>query len=103
MPTVRYYRRMAVQIAGIAAMTLVAVMVLRPKPVAETRPPDLAVLAELWEDSEMLSQRIPSWAMLPELSMQAEINRLSHDARQAAAFLLNCVPGHLPEELENGL
>ena len=98
----RYWRQAAFGTAA-AAIVLAAVMVfMRPQPpAAHEAPLDLAALAELWTDTETLTQRIPQWAMRPELSMQAEMGRLTHDAQRAVAFLLNCTPYHPLPEMTN--
>lgn len=87
-----------------AAMLLIAALLFvtiprRPEPA----PPQANPLSSLWSDSEQITNNLKQLIFLPERSLQTELTRLSTDARQAVAFLVNCAPSHPLPENANGL
>lgn len=96
----RHWRPIALGVAA-AAMVLIAVSVsMRPRH-PQPKPLDLTSLAQVWQDVEYLTQRIPQWTSLPEQSIQAEMTRLTNDAQRSVAFLINCTPGSPLPKTEN--
>lgn len=90
--------RLAAGAVAAAAMLVVVLNVFMPK-----APSEPLTLATLLASSERFGRQLPQWALLPEQSMQTELQKLASDTQRTVAFLLNCTPSHPGPVLDNGL
>ena len=102
------HRRWTPRYAAVAAaaLLLIAALLFVPSsphhPLSDVPPETMTPIA-LWSESASLASEMTRLMRLPEQSFQAEVTRLTDDARRAVAFLLNCTPSDPSPAIHNGL